>query len=145
MIKVMFLDDMEERYLEFIMTLTGYGIRDRVEVDWAKDVKTAKEFLDSGKEYKLVMLDHDLERHHYEDLNGRHDGTGKEVVAHMTATVKPREDLLAVVHSWNPQGAKEMEQTLRLDGFKVHRQMFNKALCRQLAEGMSRILANGPS
>lgn len=144
-LNILFLDDMKERYLQLIISLTKYGVRDSVDIDWAVDVEQARRFMDSGKDYELIMFDHDLTEEHYRDLDALHTGTGREAVTHLIATQKPRRELLTVVHTWNTNGKIAMRRNLEEAGFRVHQENFGKSLCEHLAAGIQTVLSNRPS
>lgn len=75
------------------------------EVTWAKTASQGIKWL--GREtYDLVMLDHDLTA----------KSTGREVALHMATMEDPPP--YAIVHSWNPTGAKAIGQILADAGIR---------------------------
>jgi CheY-like chemotaxis protein len=105
MVKVLFLDDDSERWNIFNQDL----VKDQdIELIW---VKTSDEAIKKLKQTKwdIISLDHDLGGQSYVESGL---GTGYEVAKNISEDFYYN-DKLIFVHSWNPEGAKNMRKVLK--------------------------------
>lgn len=80
----------------------------------AMDAETAIRYLAVAEEpWDLVMLDHDLGDHVFQDSN--EENTGMEVVRYIEFNLPKIKRI--IVHSWNPGAGREMEQRLTKLGY----------------------------
>jgi hypothetical protein len=108
-LRVLFLDDMDERQKTFASVLDGW--RDDVEVYRARTAKEATDLL-NYVEFDEAYLDHDLSE---EDIMCDPDGptkvpSGMCVVDHIVRMVKPPPKVY--VHTCNPNAGKLMAERL---------------------------------
>lgn len=143
--RVLFLDDMKERWLHFqeiVQNLLARGELTKVPtLDWASNADMAIEKL-STRLYDVVFLDHDLEQTHY--MGNMDDPTSRDgrMVAHFIMDQRrTMGDIRHIhIHSWNHHGALEMEQIFRDgDGWGVSSAMFPKDI-EDVLVGMAAIL-----
>jgi len=103
--RVLFLDDDQERHNKFTLNSTGCDV---------DHVYTAQEAIDSlaSVDYRLVMLDHDLGGKESEGrLDCKEDG---RMVARFIAENPERfTETTFVIHSLNAAGAKEMKVIIK--------------------------------
>lgn len=108
MFKVLFLDDMQDRHIEFMKICIGLDID--IQPVW--NAKDAIKYLKKN-EYKIAFLDHDLEIDHYSDKGQTKpviEDTGAEVAEFISQMEKPPE--IVVVHSYNAVGRKRIIELL---------------------------------
>lgn len=116
--KILFLDDTEDRHQAFLKLVDGY----EVEVWQVYNVAQAINRLQDYK-FDIVFLDHDLEDKHY-TVDGQnnplvHENTGRDVVTHILTMEQDKLPNYIVIHSWNPEGSREMGnmmKDLRVEG-----------------------------
>lgn len=103
--RVLFLDDIQERHDEFNKFLKKPLFR-HLEVDHVYNVDEAKQALENNF-YHFAFLDHDLEDYHLDLETGtNYEKTGMEVANFVTEMANP--PLLVLVHSWNNTRARDM-------------------------------------
>ena len=106
MYKVLVLEDDSRRIFKFRQRFLESGIVP-VFVDTAKD---CIEYL--GKEkFNCIFLDHDLGGEIYVDVNNVN--TGSAVARWMNSNENLNSDTIAVIHSFNPAGAKYMNRLIK--------------------------------
>jgi len=101
------------------------------EITHADNVEDAK-VLFAGNEYDLILLDHDLEDAHYQNLDTE-VGTGTEFARWMVEAQSPEQGSV-VIHSYNPDGAKRMEDALLDAGWAAYRSPFGLTLLTKLQQ-----------
>jgi CheY-like chemotaxis protein len=110
--RVLFLDDNEDRHVEFCERMQDH------DVSVAFTTHQAIELLDTNAPYDVVYLDHDLgEIANTEPFNER---TGRVVAEHI-ASVLPRDKWpkQVIIHSWNIDGSRRMRDILQNAGLAV--------------------------
>ena len=115
--KVLFLDDMEERHLWARKVLHGHELHHVMTADEAADAMMAQKF-------DIASLDHDLSDEQSSGYGGGvSDGT---VLAKWMATKLPKEKHppMVLIHSMNPAGADRMHDLLKDAGFNVTKKPF---------------------
>ena len=60
--RVLFLDDNENRHKAFKRVVVGTGV---THVDWVQDAKAAIKYLSDNPKYDIICFDHDLSDEHY--------------------------------------------------------------------------------
>ena len=123
--RIFVLDDMEDR-LKFFRKWYGHH-------DYTETNKTwpAIAVLRDHPRFDIYFLDHDLEDEPSGMYGGygSHQGDGHDVcqfiVSELPVDKRPR---AVVVHSWNPDGAKRMAQTLADAGIKVYLNPFKPGI-----------------
>jgi coenzyme F420-reducing hydrogenase alpha subunit len=120
--KVLFLDDMQERH-----DLVDQSIPANAEVT---HVYTAQQAIDSIKfnnsRWDVVCLDHDLGQGH--GLSDNEAPTGMEVVDYLLDLTEEKRPAIVVVHTWNAPAGDRMEEKLRQNGYRVIRRAFTGGL-----------------
>lgn len=104
--RFLFLDDTDARHKRFDSICEHLD----VEVWHAYTVQDAIKRLDNIARFDCAFLDHDLEER--EEWNGW--VVAKYIALHMDSEHQP---LNVVIHSWNPDGALDMEKILRENGY----------------------------
>lgn len=133
--RVLFLDDDKNRFLEFsniLGIMLKRGEIKNLEVKWAINATMAKDFLVNCLRFDLALLDHDLAAEHYQTVGQppplMQEEDGREVarfIAEMPPEEQPR---MCHIHSWNYSGSKEMEMILMDAGIHTTRAMFPKGV-----------------
>jgi CheY-like chemotaxis protein len=104
LVKILFLDDSQERWEIFSEVISS---RDYIELVWVKTSDEAIKRLNQCK-WDIICLDHDLNGI---GLERSTDLTGYEVAEHISKDSRYNGDLI-FIHSWNPEGAKNMRKIL---------------------------------
>ena len=125
--KILIVEDDPIRMVEFHKILKSDVIHH------ATDAEAGIEYLKSDIVFDLVMLDHDLADEHYANVNRTPEaeasyameGTGQDVARYMAAMTNPPP--FVFIHSWNPTGAKAMEDILRDSEISTFRAPFGSA------------------
>ena len=97
---------------------------------WAETAEQGVKLLNEHDDFDLVCLDHDLAATHYKNLKRSATtakGTGREVANHL-AKKKLDKKPFVIVHSWNPYGARAMQETLHDAGFDTCQRMFGPVI-----------------
>ena len=81
-------------------------------VDITCDVREAAGWL-AARDYRLILLDHDLAEEHYFSDEPDDERTGYAVAAWLAAHTDRQRDAVIVVHSLNYAGAQRMIDVLR--------------------------------
>jgi len=112
--RILFLDDMEERWRRFRQANIGQVI------DWAESAEAAIKFLHENS-YDVISLDHDLEFEHYcSPVCDHKDGLcGMTVAQFIAEHPAPFEKSTINVHTYNESAGQEMIGTLRAAGLKA--------------------------
>lgn len=121
--KIFILEDDYTRRAMFNEVLAGH------EVFIAEEIDQAKIVYEANKPFDLLLLDHDL------DERFMHEGEANTGYSFVKWLVKTKQDHVkeVVIHSYNPEGAKRMEQALKDDGWMhVGRVPFGMTLLRSL-------------
>lgn len=132
-LKILFLDDMEARHQAF---------RDYAENHIVTHVYTAEEAIKAleRETFDAAALDHDLAEEHYQQIgtyveSGR-NRSGRAVARWIAEHGTPK---LALVHSFNPDGSREMAHALHVAGIRVVRAPFGPQSCRGWIEAIERV------
>lgn len=104
LVKVLFLDDSQERWDLFSDVLNQYNF---IELTWVKTSSDAIKRLKQCK-WDVICLDHDLNG---VGLERSTELTGYEVAEFISKDERYNKDLI-FIHSWNPEGAKNMRKVL---------------------------------
>jgi len=93
-------------------------------------------------DYNLILLDHDLEHHHQENLEAAvgKKNTGSEFVDYLVMAAHPKQGPV-VIHSYNPYSAEYMRSTLEKYDWSVYKQPFGLTLLEKLQEFVTKELA----
>lgn len=134
-IRIFLLEDSYSRVILFREIFAHPSIY----LDQAKTVEEGKKLFQG--DYDLILLDHDLEDAHYSEVTeGKvpetFDGTGTEFAKWMASYHKPTQGPV-VIHSYNPDGAKRMQDILVEAGWYVTRCPFGLTIldnCKRLVE-----------
>lgn len=119
--RLFILDDDELRHAAFAKRFSDF---DRVHV------RTVDEALSALRENKfdIAFLDHDLNMYEHKSVGMSQHGpielTGAHVAAFITAMDPDKRPSFAVVHSWNPAGARNIIEILREAGVETHQWEF---------------------
>lgn len=128
--RILVLDDDENRHDYFARELALLG--QEVVHTWTYD--QCVDALTNQDRFDVVFLDHDLNDHGVKSVmvggslyGGIQELDGRDVAYYMAQRLdKDKRPGQVVVHSWNPDGAREMVQILRDDGYtNVVRWEFN--------------------
>jgi CheY-like chemotaxis protein len=84
-------------------------------MDVTCDTRQAVEWL-AARDYKVILLDHDLAEEHYYSDEPDDERTGYAVAAWLAAHPYSQRDALIVIHSLNYAGAERMLNALREAG-----------------------------
>ncbi len=116
--KVLFLDDDPLRHAKFRKAHIG------VDVTY---VWTADEAIEELKEntFDQVSLDHDLAAQKNMELPPAGEGSGYDVALFIASMPMNKQPKLAVIHSFNPEGARRMRIVLNKAGIHTMRIPFN--------------------
>jgi len=124
-IKILFLDDMEERHKSFEETIELYDDSPRYEIDHVYTAYDAVEKIRATR-YDQVFLDHDLSEDDImiEPNAVSKEPTGMDVVDHIMTMEHPPSWI--VIHSCNEPAAQLMQRKLNEHpaGIRVTRQAF---------------------
>lgn len=133
--KILFLDDDDNRHSAFVRGLIGFGH----DIDHTFTHDHCLEYLKANT-YDVIFLDHDLNFEKYSSVR-KDEKTGKVTEltgAHVAKVVAelPDEKLpkFVVVHSWNPDGANNMLNILTIRGIKTVRWVFAPQIPHQLLQ-----------
>jgi hypothetical protein len=101
--KFLFLDDTQERHDHFTNICKDLNV-------FVVHCKTALEAINAmfNMKFDCVFLDHDLED---TDPNSTGQTVAEFIALHLDHYKVPRN---IIIHSWNPEGAKKMENVLKL-------------------------------
>ncbi len=120
--RVLFLDDMQERHIEFLKMIDS-----TINSDHVYNARKAIEKL-STERYDIVLLDHDLQQKHY-SKDGQtvpsNKDTGAEVAEYIATMKDPPETV--IVHSWNSVGGANMVDILSGKVKNIYREAFGIA------------------
>lgn len=106
--RVLIVEDDDSRMLVFDVVF------ERDDVTRAYDAARGVWWLERA-EFDLVMLDHDLVGSSYDRDRGVYLNSGQEVAKAIARMEKPPP---AIIHSWNPTGAQQMEMILARRGVR---------------------------
>jgi CheY-like chemotaxis protein len=120
--KVFILEDSHSRMVLF-QEILGWK-----NITHAQTVEEGVRLFEKFRPFDLILLDHDLEDAHYGDQQ-RIVGTGSEFATWLN-DFNP--ECPIIVHSYNPDGARRMDDTLSRAGWDVVRQPFGMDLLRTL-------------
>lgn len=111
-LKVLFLDDDQQRHDSFTKELKRRGIdAELAEVHFAYSIWDAKEELQTKDEaFDIAFLDHDLSG---QQMVMQREGTGTIVAEYIAAMPQEQQPKLVVVHSFNATGAQRMMKILQ--------------------------------
>lgn len=118
--KILIVDDDVVRHEHFARSFANKGF----EVHHAYRHADAISLLDSIH-FDVLFLDHDLQDFIYGE-SGRKELTGLDVVHHVV--LLPKKPKRAIVHSWNPEGARRMASCLHENGIRVFKWVFSCAM-----------------
>jgi CheY-like chemotaxis protein len=107
--RVLIVEDSEERCVWFRERLAGSLL------DVTCDVRVAVRWL-AERDYRAVLLDHDLTEEHYFSNEPDDDRTGYAVARWLAENPTAQRDAMIVVHSLNYTGARRMVEVLRAAG-----------------------------
>lgn len=120
--RILFLDDNENRHKLFHSLVTGHGI---THIDWAENALAAIEFLNNNPKYDLICFDHDLSEEHYRACMNGNDAnygdvmTGYDVAVFLvTELEEEKQPEYAIVHTFNPDGSKRIAAVLSEAGLQ---------------------------
>lgn len=116
--KILILDDDDTRHRRFAQWFGGY------EVDHTFTYAQFAQKYMAGK-YDYVFLDHDLNDNAYASVSKTENRELTGLDAAKLVAEHPDHAEHAVVHSWNPEGAKYMLHTLRQANVPVTRWEFD--------------------
>ncbi len=110
--KILILDDFQERHDKFKQQYIGC---DLTHVYTATECMTAL----SKTKYDIVQLDHDLEGYFVKDFYAE-ENTGTKVSEFIRDSLdKDMYPHRIIIHSWNPDGARRMQNNIREVGISV--------------------------
>ncbi|HEY0170107.1 MAG TPA: cyclic-phosphate processing receiver domain-containing protein [Pyrinomonadaceae bacterium] len=104
--RILIVEDDEARCAWFRARLEGS------ELDVTCDVRQAVAWL-AERDYRAVLLDHDLSEEHYFSSEPDDERTGYAVARWLAENPTAQRDALIVVHSLNYTGARRMVEVLR--------------------------------
>jgi len=107
--RVLIVEDDERRCAWFRERLAGSLL------DVTCDVREAVRWL-AERDYRALLLDHDLVREHYFSDEPDDERTGYAVARWLAQNPTAQRDALIVVHSLNYAGARRMVEVLRAAG-----------------------------
>lgn len=107
--RVLIVEDDEERCVWFRARLRGS------QLDVTCDVRTAIQWL-AERDYRAVLLDHDLMDEHYFSDEPDDEHTGYAVARWLADNPTSQRDALILIHSLNYTGAARMLNVLRASG-----------------------------
>jgi CheY-like chemotaxis protein len=112
MSRILIVEDDETRCAWFQEKFAGR------EVDLTCDVAQAFEWL-AGRDYEVILLDHDLVEEHYFSDEPDDERTGYAVANWLAANPDRHRDALIVIHSLNYSGAQRMIDKLSEAGLEA--------------------------
>lgn len=101
--RILILEDDQTRARRFGQALVGH------EVIFAETAAAAIRELAAGARFDLASLDHDLGGDQMKESDEQSGYHVAEFIAEMAEETRP---LIVIIHSFNPQGAERMKQTL---------------------------------
>lgn len=107
--RILIVEDSEARCSWFRQKFAGD------ELDVTCDVGQAFEWL-AGREYEVILLDHDLKEEHYVSDVPDDDRTGYAVAAWLATHPQSQRGATIIIHSLNYLGAERMLASLREAG-----------------------------
>jgi len=121
--RILFLDDNENRHKVFQHVVKK---KDTTEIDWAQTAEQAIEYLNNRPKYDIICLDHDLGEEHEniseanaEDTEYGEIMTGYDVAVFMVTELEEElQPPYAIVHTFNPHGAKRITSALNEGGIQ---------------------------
>lgn len=122
--KYLILEDNERRRERFNHYLDEWNV---ITLQFCFTADKAIECLQREK-YDVIFLDHDLGGENF--VESSRDDTGAGVARWMATTSYVGRETDVIIHSMNPRGALEMEQTLQAAGFTMVRKQPFAALLR---------------
>ncbi len=105
--RILIVEDDPERCAWFEQRFAGRHI-----VDITCDVSEAAQWL-AARDYRVILLDHDLTEEHYFSDEPDDERTGYAVAAWLAAHPDRQRDAVIVIHSLNYLGAQRMIDVLR--------------------------------
>lgn len=126
MIRIFILEDSPERIaaMEHALKMYAGGPHEVTIRKWLGGPDGAVEAFTPS--YDLILLDHDLGGEQMVDA--REENTGSAFTRFLATTTQAR-NACVIIHSYNPEGAQEMELTLKKAGFvNVQREPFSRTL-----------------
>ncbi len=119
--KILFLDDDPVRHARFQKAHVGADVT----YVWNSD-DAIKELKENTKEtFDFVSLDHDLAAQKNMELPPAGEGSGYDVALFIASMPMDKQPKLAVIHSFNPEGARRMRIVLNKAGIHTMRIPFN--------------------
>lgn len=127
--RVLFLDDNESRYLAFSRMISDTNI---THVDWAQDAESAIKYLNDNPKYNIICFDHDLSEEHYnafikdgESADYGTTMTGYDVAVFLVIELEEdKQPDYAIVHTFNPDGARRITAVLNEAGLQKYIYVF---------------------
>lgn len=122
--KILIVDDMEERHVSFRLQLSGHELWHVYDGLEAADVMLRETF-------DVMYLDHDLADEHYDDQKCERESIpdrpmdGRDVARLVISLPEERRPKCVVVHSWNVAGARAMMAILMRNIEKIYRMPFS--------------------
>ncbi len=107
--RILIVEDDETRCAWFRERLSGSHL------DVTCDVATAVRWL-AERDYRAVLLDHDLTEEHYFSNEPDDERTGYAVARWLADNPTSQRDALILIHSLNYTGARRMLEVLRASG-----------------------------
>lgn len=108
MMKLLFMDDMEERHVHLASKLDQCGM----EITHSYTAQDAIAKLNTTV-FDAVSLDHDMASEHYIRACSADSGCGCDVVDWICLNANRFTDTKFIIHSWNTDGVKRMHDALR--------------------------------
>lgn len=124
--KILFLDDNEERHRIFMRSNIGHVVYPVWTADEAIAVLSSRVGFDDGP-FDVASLDHDLSFEAQSGMRPQGEKTGLDVARFIASMPPDLRPLRVIVHSFNPAGAAAMIDVLRDAGVLVERRMFGFA------------------
>lgn len=113
---ILVIDDDINRQKAFAKKLIGHNVASAMTFQLGLDALKLN--------WDYVYLDHDLAEEHYQDLNGKYENTGKDLVKYIIKNKDKYQDTIFVVHTLNPSGGDYMCESLCNAGLKTYRHPF---------------------
>lgn len=135
--RIFILEDDPARITAFQFALVNH---DLTICKWLGGPDGAIKRFDYSKQYDLILLDHDLGGQVY--VNSDEEETGFQFVKHLGK--RPESwDPPVVVHSWNPEGAKNMQKLLEENGWSVYLSPFGPTMLDSIVQFLAQQELNG--
>ena len=123
------MDDNENRHKVFERNIVGTSI---THVDWAQTAEKAIKYLSENPKYDIICFDHDLSEQHYtafisdgENADYGDEMTGYDVAIFLiTELDEEKQPEYAIVHTFNPIGAKRITAALNEAGLQKYIYVF---------------------